>query len=114
EIAVRRRDQAHVDALGLGTADALEFGFLDRAEQLDLDLEGDLRDFVQEQGTAVRELEATGTARDGARKGATFVTEELALDEPRRDRGAVDPDEGRVAALRPVMQRLRDELFSGA
>ena len=58
QIAVRRRDEAHVDADRLDAADALELALLQRAEELHLHLDGDLADLVEEERAAVRELEA--------------------------------------------------------
>ena len=97
QIAVRRCDEADVDAHRLDPADALELALLERAKELHLHLDGDLADLVEEQRAAVRELEASGLARDRARERAALVAEELALDELLRDRGAIDLDE-RLAA----------------
>jgi hypothetical protein len=81
EIAVRRRDEAHVDVNGLDATDALELALLQRAEQLHLHLDRDLADLVEEQRAAARELEATGLAAHRSRERATLVPEQLALDE---------------------------------
>ena len=58
QVAVGRGDQAHVDADGLDAADPLELALLQRAQQLDLHLDGDLADLVEEERAAVGELEA--------------------------------------------------------
>ncbi len=67
EVAVGRRDEAHVDADRLDAADALELALLQRAQELDLHLDGDLANLVEEQRAAVGELEAPGLARHRAR-----------------------------------------------
>ena len=62
EVAVRRRDHAHVDANGLAAADALELALLQHAQQLDLHVQRHVADLVEEQRAAVGELEAAGRA----------------------------------------------------
>ena len=114
EVAVGRRDQADVDPEGLHPAHALEFGLLDRPQELHLGLLGDLADLVEEEGAAVGELEASRPRGDRPGEGAALVTEELALDEPAGDRGAVDPDKGLVGAGRAEVEGPRDQLLAGA
>jgi hypothetical protein len=57
EVVVGRRDQTDVDADRLVAADALEFLFLDRAQELRLGLERHVADLVEEERAAVRGLE---------------------------------------------------------
>ena len=58
----------------------------------------ELADLVEEERAAARELEAADARRDGAGEGAALVAEELALDEARRERRAVDVHEGPARA----------------
>ena len=74
----------HVDADGLAAADPLELPLLQDAQQLDLRLERQLADLVEEQRPAVRQLEPPLAPLHGAGEGALLVTEQLALDQPRR------------------------------
>src|SRR5262249_8921395 len=83
-------------------------------QELDLHLGRQLADLVQEDRAAVRELEATRPALGGTREGAALVTEELALDEPARQRRTVDLDERPAAARAPRVDRARDQLLSSA
>src|SRR5688572_11388881 len=54
EVAVARRDDAHVDVLTEAAAYALELAFLEHAEQLSLKGGGDFADLVEQQRPAVR------------------------------------------------------------
>ena len=63
-----------------------------------MDLERELADLVEEHSAAVRGLEGAHAVAIRARERAAHVTEELALDERRADRAAVDHDEGFVCA----------------
>ena len=58
EVAVRGRNDAHVDLLGARRSDALELPFLQHAQELDLDVRRQIADLVEEDRAAVRQLEA--------------------------------------------------------
>ena len=47
QIAIRRRDQPHIDAHRLDAADALEFVFLQYPQKFHLHFGGNLADFVE-------------------------------------------------------------------
>ncbi|HKY35525.1 MAG TPA: hypothetical protein VJN18_06290 [Polyangiaceae bacterium] len=53
QISVGGRDHARIDALGLDAADAPHLAFLEDPQQLGLQLETELADFVEEQRAAV-------------------------------------------------------------
>ena len=114
EVAVGRRDDAHVDADRLVAADALELALLQHAQQLDLGLERQLADLVEEQRAAVRQLEAALVLADRAGERALLVAEQLALDEAGGDRGAVHLDEQALAPRAGLVDRARDQLLAGA
>ena len=67
QIAIGAGDEAHVDADGLVAADALEFAFLQHAQELDLKAQRNFRDFVEQQRAAVRRLESALAPGDRAR-----------------------------------------------
>ena len=91
EIVVRRGDDPYVDLARLRRPDALELAFLQHAQQLGLDVGGQIADLVEEDRAAVRQLETALAHRDRAGKGAALVSEQLALDQRRRQGGAVRP-----------------------
>ena len=70
-----------------------------------------LADLVQEERSAVGDLEAAGPGGDRAREGALLVAEELRLDQRRWDGGAVDPDERAGAAGAALVDRAGEELL---
>src|SRR5438105_2675930 len=59
ELAMRRRDDAHVDVVRLVRADGADFSFLESAQQLDLQRERHVANFVEEQRAGGRRLEQT-------------------------------------------------------
>ena len=67
EIDVGRGDQAEVGLDRLGAADALDLAFLDRAQQLGLQIEPQVADLVEEQRAARRELELAELLLDARR-----------------------------------------------
>ena len=64
QIAVGRRDDAHVDACaGVVGADRLNLAVLEEAQQQRLHAQAHLADFVEEQRAAVRQLQLAGLSR---------------------------------------------------
>src|SRR5215212_57040 len=80
EVAIAGGDDAGVDAYGLRVADALKLAFLQRAEQLDLQVGRGGIDFIQEDAASVGSFEAAGAIVDRAGECAPDVTEELAFE----------------------------------
>ncbi len=62
--------------------------------------------------TGAHEQAGASAVRIG--EGAAHVTEQLALEERRRHRAAVDRDERLVAPVGELVHRARDELLAGA
>ena len=79
-----RGDHAHVDMLRMRAADALNDPLLQEREQLRLELERHVADFVEEQRAAFGHLRAARSGRHGAGKRAAFVAEEFRLDQVAR------------------------------
>jgi hypothetical protein len=87
---------------------------LQEAEQLDLRGEGDLAHLVEEDGAAVRLLEAALPAGDGAGERALLVAEQLALQQRLGERRAVEAHERGLRPGARVVDHLGDELLAGA
>jgi len=79
-----------------------------------LERQGNFAHFIQEQGPAIRRLEASGPVPNGAREGPFNVAKELAFIKVPRHRSAVNPDQGAVAAPALTVQLARHQLFAGA
>ena len=114
QVAVRRRDDAHVDVQRHRAADALEPLLLERAQDLRLQRQRQLADLVEEQRAAVRELELARLARRRAGERALLVAEQLRLEQRLGNRRAVDRDERAVGARAQRVQRAREQLLAGA
>ncbi len=69
-------------------------------------------DLVEEECAAGRQLELAELLLVRAGEGATFVSEQRALDEFVRYRGQIDGDERRLAAARLAMEQAREELLA--
>src|SRR5207249_2113606 len=77
QVAVRRRDEAHVDLLHLRGADRLDLAELQGPQQLDLQVLRQLADLVEEQRARVRRADQAGLVRRGSRERAAHVAEQL-------------------------------------
>ena len=97
------RDDADVHPLGLATTHSTDFALLQHAQELGLQVEGEVADLVEEQRTFVRDLEEPHPIRDRAGERALRVSEELGLQELSGNRRAVD---GGETALGPGAQAM--------
>ncbi len=101
EMTMRRSDDADVDLSRARGAHALELPVLQDTQQFRLKLQREVADLVQEDRPAVCQFEPALPIGRRAGKCTALVTEELAFDECRRERGAVDAHE--VVPLPPAV-----------
>src|SRR5262249_28488267 len=111
EITVRRGDHAHIDPECARPTETVELAFLQHPEQLGLQLQGNLADLVEKQGTAVRELEPADTLCDRARERTALVAEELALEQARWNGGTVHLDERALPTRAGVVDGAGNQLL---
>src|SRR5260370_39924895 len=90
-----------------------EFLFLKHAKKFRLKFEGKVADFVEEEGAAVGEFEAANFLTDGAGEGAALVAEELGFEQTARNGGAINFNEGAIAARTEIMDGAGEELLAG-
>ena len=99
---------------GRRLAERTDFARFEEAEQLRLELDGELADFVEEQRAAAGGADDAGVIAVGAGEGAAAVAEELALHHLARHGGAVEGDERFVGAMRVGVDGAREDLLAGA
>ena len=114
EVAVRRRDDAHIDVYRLLATDAVELLLLQDAQELDLQVLVELSDLVEEDRAVVGELELAELAPHRTCEGAFLVAEELRFEQGAGDGAAVDADERATAPAARVVDALRDDLLARA
>src|SRR5215204_1081343 len=112
-IDIRRRDDAHVHGLFLAPAETAEAALLEHAQQLHLGRRLHLGDFVEEQRSAMRQLEDPGAPIVRAGERAFLVAEDFALEQRLGNRRAVDRDERERGARTELVDRLGHELLAG-
>ena len=93
-----RREQTDVDRLGLGGTDRAHDAFLQYAQQLDLQGERHVADFVEKERAAVGRLEKADPAGASAGKGALGMAEEFGFEQLFGNGAAVDGDERPLGA----------------
>jgi hypothetical protein len=114
EVTVGRRDDTDVDLARPSLSDRRDLPLLDHPQQLGLHRQGHLADLVEEERSPRRGLEETALVLHGSRERALAVSEELALEERLRQRGAVHRDERVVRPRACRVDSARDELLAGA
>ncbi|MNN01613.1 hypothetical protein D3C81_1142380 [compost metagenome] len=106
-------DQADIDRTRLAGADAQHLAGFQRAQQLALQGQRQVADFVQIQGAAVGRAEPAGAAAGRAVVDAGGVAEQLGLGMLRAEAGAVEGDEQPGATARAV-DVAGQQLLAGA
>ena len=107
-VAVGRRDDAHVDFNFAHAAHAEKCARLDCSQQFRLQAGRQFRHFIQEKRTAVRQFNQSQLARLRAGKGAGLIAEQLRLQQRFLERRAVQIDERSISAMRETMDGLGD------
>jgi hypothetical protein len=114
EVAAGGGDDADVDGAVGVAADGLDAALGEDAEELGLEVDGELAELVEEDGAAVGLDEGGDAAVDGAGEGTFFVAEEGCLGEAWGDGAAVDDDDGASGAGGSLVDGAGDELLAGA
>ena len=114
EVRVGGRQHPHVDFLRFRLSDRHDLLLLQEPEQLGLDVEREIADFVQEQCAARRRPHQPGLIRHRPGEAAALVTKQLAVGQVAAGGGAVVRQKGRGASMRPHVNGAGDELLTGA
>src|SRR5271154_1168162 len=93
EIAVCRRNQTSVALQRTRAPEPLELALLQNAQQLRLQFQRYFADLVQENRSTAREFKAPDALRDRAGESASLMAEDLAFEQSRWNRRAVQFDE---------------------
>ena len=114
QILVRAGEHAHVHRGHAFRADPLDLAVLQDAQDLRLRARREIRDLIEKDHAAMRDLEQSLSRRHRARERAAFVPEQLALHQALRNRRAVHFDEGRVGALAVRVNAVGDQFLARA
>jgi len=114
QVAIGRRDQPHVDPQRSRAAQALELVLLQDAQDLRLRARAHVADLVEEQGAAVRLLEAADPLFVSAGERTLFVTEQFGLEQVLLQRRAIHFHEVPRRAQRVVMDGAGNQLLTSA
>src|SRR4051794_8310978 len=89
EIAMGGRDHSYVYFYSFFAADSSEFLILENLQELGLELELHIANFIQQNRASVSQLEDSSLPFESTCKGAAFVAEKLTLNQFRRKRSTV-------------------------
>src|SRR5262245_19882976 len=112
QIAVRSGDHLRVDDEIPVSANAPVPAFLKHTQQLRLQHQIQLADFVEKNGPSLRLLYETRALRNGVCECALLMAEQLAFDERGRKVRTVDRHKGGVGTARTVMNPPGDDLLT--
>jgi hypothetical protein len=109
-----RRDQPYVNAVRAATPETFEFLFLQNTQQLGLQCEWYVADFIKKEGSFVSQFEAANFLCDCACESAAFMTKEFALEQVEGNGGTIQLDQSVAAAVAGIVDRASDEFLASA
>src|SRR2546430_13614500 len=112
EFAIGGSDQACIGSQSTRASQPFELPFLEHAQQLGLKLERDVADLIQKYRSAIGQFKAANALRDGARKSAFLMSEELAFQQACRNRRTVELNKGPPGPRTGGMNGSRYEFFA--
>ena len=113
-VAIGRRDDAHIGMQFLIAAYAHEGACFEHAQQLHLQLYRHFDDFIEKQRATGGAFEIAFVLPVGTGKASLLVAEDLAFDQLRRDRAALDRQKRMALPPRMRMNILRNQFLAGA
>src|SRR5580704_16709949 len=114
QVAMSRGYDSSIHVLGPSTAQPLELPLLQDAQELRLQLERNVADFIQKQRSLVRQLNPPNLLSDCTREGAAFVAKQFAFEQATGDRGAVYFYERPVPSWAAIVNGARNEFLARA
>src|SRR5580692_7476401 len=114
QIAIRCRYYADIDLNGLRAADAFEFTFLQHSQERNLSVQRHLADFVEENGSSVRQFKSTEAALHRSGERALFVAKEFGRNQRWSKSGTVHAHEGALRPTRSLMDSASDQFLTSS
>src|SRR6202790_511208 len=114
QIAIGGGHQANIHSNRTHTPQPFKLLFLKYTQKLRMQFERDIPDFVEENRTAMRELESPGALRDRSGKGAALVAKQLRLQQARRDGRTIHLHECVIPPGTQVVNRSSNQFLSGS
>ena len=114
EVAIGGADNPDIRTAGAVFADAFVQFFLQDAEQFALEGQGNLTDFIKEEGAAFGGFKTAGAVTDRPGERALGVAEEFAFVEFGRDGSAVDANQWFIRPTTAAMDLMSDQFLTGA
>src|SRR6266403_4449816 len=113
QIAIGGGDQPHVYPNRLRASQVLELLVLQNAQQLGLQLQRNVSNFIEQQSALIRQFQPAELLAYRSGKGSFFVAEQLAFQQSSGNGGAVQLDEVAVPAPAHAVNQTRYAFFAG-
>src|SRR3984957_4838359 len=114
EIAIGCRYYADIDFNGLRAADAFEFTFLQHPQECNLSVKRHLADFIEKNGSSVRQFKSTEAALHRPGERALFMAKEFGGNQRWGKSCAVHAHEGALRPARSLMDGAGDQFLTSA
>src|SRR5580765_6877033 len=100
--------------MGATTSETFEFLFLQNTEELRLQGEWHVADFIKKESPFVSQFEAANSLCDCAGKSTPFMAKELTFEQVEGNRRTVQLDQRLAAAGTRIVNRVSDEFLASA
>src|SRR6202140_4526706 len=114
QIAISCRYYADIDFNGLRAADAFEFTFLQHPQECNLSVQRQLANFVEENGSSVRQFKSTEAALHRPGERALFVAKEFGRNQRWCKSCAVHAHEGALRPTRSLMDGASHQFLTSS
>src|SRR6202521_2512879 len=114
QITISCRYYADIDLNGLRAADAFEFTFLQHPQECNLSVQRHLANFVEENGSSVRQFKSTEAALHRPGERALFVAKEFGRNQRWGKSCAVHAHEGALRPTRSLMNGAGDQFLTSS
>src|SRR5580700_7680941 len=114
QIGVAGGDHPRVDPGGTVGADGANNPVLEHSQQLGLERQGHLADFVEKDSPVICRAEETVTGTGGPGEGPTLVPEHFGLEQLMGNRRTIDRNEGAIAPPGKIVDGARNNFLAAA
>ena len=114
QVAMSRGYNPNIHVLGPRAAQPLELSLLQDAQELRLQLQWNVANFIQKQRSLVRQLNPANLLNDCTGKSAALVAKQFAFEQAAGNSSTIDLYERAVLAVAAIVNRTRDEFLAGS
>src|SRR5271157_297639 len=112
KIPVGRGDDSHIDMDRFGAPQTFELLLLNGTQQLWLQFQADVADFIEKKRTMIGQLESALFLHQGSRESPFLVPKQFTFEQSRGNRSTVDPHKRAISPGAEIMNCVCDQFLA--